>query len=180
MFELPGQRQLDRLKENLTQANMLENGKIIPPTSVEHIDKKILTEIYEGVRYLCYSHNCLPMKGLFPDIFEQNTQKKMNRWKIQNDITTLLKVSHGEYMDQKNISYMNIRNSQIETVIDISKYEKMFQKRYQVAIKKDVFFIDQKEQKLKVFDSDGNEDAIDISHIFKKLLELAEKQNFEY
>ncbi|PID84205.1 hypothetical protein CSB09_02210 [Candidatus Gracilibacteria bacterium] len=180
VFELPGQRQLDRLKENLTQANMLENGKIIPPTSVEHIDKKILTEIYEGVRYLCYSHNCLPMKGLFPDIFEQNTQKKMNRWKIQNDITTLLKVSHGEYMDQKNISYMNIRNSQIETVIDISKYEKMFQKRYQVAIKKDVFFIDQKEQKLKVFDSDGNEDAIDISHIFKKLLELAEKQNFEY
>lgn len=71
VYSLPESRQLERLKTNLVEANILENGQITPLTSETDISWELSKEIYWGIDYLCGFDNCNTIKQLFPKIYAQ-------------------------------------------------------------------------------------------------------------
>lgn len=177
IYNLPADRQLDRLKVNLTKAKMLENGKIIPPESTKNIDNNLLIEIYNGVTYLCDTYDCLPMKDLFPEIVKENQKDSRNgKWHSRSQITKLLKVSYGGHINHEGISYVSLFNSQKYDTLDIGKYSKILRRQYDKVSRKNTFFIDIETQKLRVFDAEGNEESVDMSPTFKKFIAVIDQK----
>lgn len=102
VYSYPETRQFHRLKNNLIQANILQNGKIIPLQNDEDIDINLSKEIYGGISYLCDYDNCESIKTLFSDIyndlyttkkaeFEKNKLADLENWKGSLEQTELVK-----------------------------------------------------------------------------------------
>ena len=66
VYQLPEQRQLQRLETNLELAGILKENMIIIPEDAMQIDPKLSGEIYNGISYVCDWNNCESIKKLFP------------------------------------------------------------------------------------------------------------------
>lgn len=80
VHQLPESRQLDRLENNLIEANILKDWKIIPLKNVESINKELSKNIYSGIEYLCDFDNCNYIKNLFPVIYKDIEEKDKKQW----------------------------------------------------------------------------------------------------
>lgn len=56
-----------RLEKNMTQAKILQNGKIIPLKNYGDINRDLSKEIYEGIDYVCGFDDCGRIKVRFPE-----------------------------------------------------------------------------------------------------------------
>lgn len=122
VYSLPESRQLERLKNNLIQANILqENGSITPLNSETSISSDLSKNIYSWIDYLCDFNNCDSIKELFPDIYDEileefNEKQRINKinnpdytyyldeprsWEIIEKVTKKIKV----YNYNSNISF---------------------------------------------------------------------------
>ncbi|MFK7780548.1 MAG: DUF4153 domain-containing protein [Candidatus Gracilibacteria bacterium] len=80
VHNLPEDRQLDRLENNLIKANILKDGVVTPLNSFEDIDKDLSKNIYSGIDYLCDFDNCNTIKELFPVIYKEIEDKDKLEW----------------------------------------------------------------------------------------------------
>lgn len=93
VYKLPEIRQYSRLENDLIQANILQNWKIIPLKNFWDIDEKLSENIYSEIEYLCNFHNCKKIKILFEEIYiKAETENKINFQKnkqkdLENNIT---------------------------------------------------------------------------------------------
>lgn len=101
VYSYPETRQLHRLENNLTKANILQNGTIIPLQNYEDLDINLSKEIYGGISYLCNYDDCESIKTLFVDIyndlyttkkaeFEKNKLADLESWKGNLEQTELI------------------------------------------------------------------------------------------
>ncbi len=155
VHELPEYRQIKVLKQNLTQANILQDGKIIPLESYTDIDKNLSKNIHSGIDYLCDFDNCESIKTIFADIYAEElkiaeTEYKnnkysyitdedgirelpkfewMSRWEITRKITEAIKVktyhSYDENLEESLYLYKNYKDSFFP--LDVSWYSKMLE-----------------------------------------------------
>lgn len=71
VYEMPLNRQLNRLKNNLIQANILNNWKITPLSKYEDITPELSREIYKWIEYTCNFNDCSQVKSIFKDLYDQ-------------------------------------------------------------------------------------------------------------
>ena len=100
-------RQFARLKNNLIDAHILQNGEIIIPNKASDIDKALGKEIYNGISYLCDFDNCKNIKLLFSK--EYNTlateykknfeENKINEFKNTADLSERGRILKREYRE---------------------------------------------------------------------------------
>lgn len=76
VYALPEARQLNRLKNNLTKAWILQNSKIIPLKDYSDITQELSKEIYNWIDYLCGYNDCKTIKVLFSEIYADLYKKK--------------------------------------------------------------------------------------------------------
>lgn len=88
VYSLPESRQLQRLENNLTKANILKNWEIISLKNFEDIDKELSKEIYGWIDYLCGYDDCKNIKILFRNIYEKLEKKNREEFELnkQNDL----------------------------------------------------------------------------------------------
>lgn len=122
VYALPESRQLQRLKDNLTTANILQNWQIVPLQNPSDIAPKLSGDIYDGIFYVCGLSTCESIKELFPDQYQDvvdswndddymNSNTGPNKWEITDGITKYIWVyrytpspSGREYLSY-NINY---------------------------------------------------------------------------
>lgn len=66
VFNLPIERQLNILENNLKKAEMLVNGEVVPMKG--QIDRTLWNEIYDEIRYVC-KFNCVKLERVLGDGF---------------------------------------------------------------------------------------------------------------
>lgn len=89
VHNLPESRQLDRLENNLIEANILKKWVIIPLNSYNDIEQELSKNIYSGIDYLCDFDNCNTIKEFFPIIYKEIENKDKLEWEKnkKEDIT---------------------------------------------------------------------------------------------
>ena len=124
VYQLPESRQLERLKNNLIEANILQENIILPLDNYSDIDKELSKEIYGWINYLCGFNNCDEIKKLFPEItkkiikeqedenarnLKMNPSNKYfqnynwpNQWEIIRGISDKIKVKHYYESDNQD------------------------------------------------------------------------------
>lgn len=84
---MPEARQVARLETNLEKAGILVEGKIVPLSDTEAIDKDLSRQIYDGIDYLCKDLDCEYIAQLFGKDLDV-----MGRWEIVDEVTKEIKV----------------------------------------------------------------------------------------
>jgi len=152
VYNLPLERQTERLKYKLTQANILQNWVIIPLKNPKDISEDLSSQIYDGIDYLCDFDNCNAIKDIFPKLYNQLLIKDKNdfntnswaytykagtddgaeyrepgKWEIKRYITDTIKVQYyypGSNAAE-NIYYINTNSPSFP--IEISWYDYILQ-----------------------------------------------------
>jgi hypothetical protein len=116
VFTLPESRQYDRLLNNLTQANILQNEKIVPLPTGKEISAELSENIYSGISYVCDFSDCEKIKTLFANELKEDYDTRKNdqyfsysnrKWKIVNAVTTSIKVNFDHRITtQENSPYI--------------------------------------------------------------------------
>ncbi len=78
VYNLPLERQLSRLENNLMQANILQNWEITPLENYSDIDDELSRQIYDGIEYICRFQTCSSLRDIFPTIMEEIETKDFN------------------------------------------------------------------------------------------------------
>lgn len=105
VYQLPESRQLQRLEKNLTTANILQAGKIVPLQTYEDISPELSKEIYSGIDYLCDFDNCRVIKEVFPKIYTDILEKDkeiLNKWREVGDRLISKEVNNEEYTEPRS------------------------------------------------------------------------------
>jgi hypothetical protein len=135
VYSLPETRQLERLKNNLIKANILQWNTIIPLNNYNDIDQELSKNIYSWIDYVCNFNSCEKIKELFPEITKQvndkfqsdreiniknnpdndyyKRKKIPNSWEYVNKITETIKVKryyYNEDVTQRATIYLNSKN----------------------------------------------------------------------
>lgn len=146
VYNLPLMRQTERLKNNLIEANILQDGTIVPLTDARDIDEKLSGQIYDGIDYICDFDNCRAVKEIFPKIYEELLERdkkdfearKWNysyynknsdieysepgKWEIIRYVTDKIKVQrYNDYWYQADTKYLYSRGNMYP--LDISGYD---------------------------------------------------------
>jgi hypothetical protein len=74
---------------NLTNAHILQNGRIVPLNTAKNISKELSNEIHSGIVYVCDFGDCKLIKELFKKEVEEATIKDKTDWEKNNSITGL-------------------------------------------------------------------------------------------
>lgn len=90
VYHLPLTRQTERLKDNLIEANILQDGKIVPLEKYSDISQDLSNQIYDGIDYICDFKSCENVKELFPEIYQkiydqEKQQHEQNKENYPND-----------------------------------------------------------------------------------------------
>ncbi|MDD2870947.1 MAG: DUF4153 domain-containing protein [Candidatus Gracilibacteria bacterium] len=86
VYSFPESRQLELLKPDLIQANILQGSQLVLLKDEKDIDAKLSGQIYDKVSYLCSFHGCDSMGGIFGDILiEIKNQDKVDWEKTHNE-----------------------------------------------------------------------------------------------
>ena len=80
VYNLPLERQIQRLENNLIEANILQNGKIIPLSDYNDISPELSNEIYGWIQYTCKYDECRSVTKLFPDIYKQLQEEDISKY----------------------------------------------------------------------------------------------------
>ena len=159
VYNLPESRQLTRLVANLTEANILQGGKITPLSSEDDISQELSKEIYWGIDYLCDFNDCEKIKNLFPKIyeifltehkarFERDKENDIginiiysldpqsfeyyepNKWEIVSAITQKLKVkNYFEITQDQEFIYISLDYTKNFFPLDVNWYSKIYEIR---------------------------------------------------
>lgn len=81
VHELPISRQTKLLTENLIEANILQDGKIVPLNNYNDIDKELSKNIASGIEYICDFNDCDTLSEIFPEQYSEI----YNKWKEEFD-----------------------------------------------------------------------------------------------
>lgn len=85
VYNLPEDRQQDRLNINLTEAKILVNWKIIPLPHYEFISEELSNEIYWWIEYLCKHFNCYYInETLFVEQYREVFEKEYRKLSHKN------------------------------------------------------------------------------------------------
>ena len=77
VYVFPENRQKSKLVENLIQANILQDDKIVPLKKYEDIEDELSGKIYGSIDYLCDFHGCETVGNIFSkEISEIKTKHK--------------------------------------------------------------------------------------------------------
>lgn len=87
VFSVSYNCQYTRLVTNLTEANILQDGKIVPLAKIDDISHELSNEIAAGIEYLCDFDNCTGIKELFPEQTTKIREKSEKDWKSWNTAT---------------------------------------------------------------------------------------------
>lgn len=87
VFSVSYNCQYTRLITNLTEANILQDGKIVPLANVDDIPHELSNEVAAGIEYLCDFDNCAGIKELFPEQTAKIAEKSEKDWKSWNTQT---------------------------------------------------------------------------------------------
>lgn len=82
VYSLPLARQEARLMHNLTSANILQNGVIVPLSDTKDISRELSTDIYSGIDYVCDFDDCDTIKELFPEQYTQADIDARKDWEL--------------------------------------------------------------------------------------------------
>ncbi len=152
VYNLPVSRQLERLKGNLIEANILQDGVIIPLNSANDISAELSKQIYGGIEYLCKIDSCNSVKTLFPEIYkklvdeyentplvnsyygssvwEENNTFKLNSWEIISGISEKLKVqNYFEETTDQELLYISLDYTKNFFPINVDGYSEIFEIR---------------------------------------------------
>lgn len=151
VYQLPESRQLERLKNNLIQANILQENIIIPLDNYSDIDKELSKEIYGWIDYLCDFNNCEEIKKLFPEITKKIIKEKEtenarnlkmnpsntylqnhnwpNQWELIRGITDEIKVKYyyeSDNQDELESINVYIKNHWL-TPLNVTGWKMLYQ-----------------------------------------------------
>lgn len=149
VYSLPETRQLERLKNNLIEANILQWDKIVPLNNYSDIEKDLSKEIYSWIDYVCDFNNCSEIKKLFPEIINimkkekevsrinnmkyypnDETYKKvvpLRNWEIITEITKKIKVKSYYYNEHKSSSIsLYVKNHNL-LPLDVTNGKNLYQ-----------------------------------------------------
>jgi hypothetical protein len=84
VFTLPEVRQNNILKQNLIEANILKDNKIIIVNNKSDIDEIVSWKIYDLIWYLVNNHWIESVEKIFPELVKEIKQEDKNEW-IQNN-----------------------------------------------------------------------------------------------
>ena len=181
VYSLPESRQFSRLKENLIQANILQENIIHPLNVYSDIDPQLSRDIYSGIQYLCEFDNCQNIKQLFSQ--EDISGEK---WELVSTIAERIKVK-PHYKVHVDNSYKNIYLDYQEShfPINVESYSEIVQlnnSQDQDNIK--YARIDFSSQQLIIKENGNDIEVIDISEVLATLsqintsTQLASQMNF--
>lgn len=145
VYSLPKERQLERLKNNLIEANILQWNTIVPLKDYNQIEQDLSKNIYSGIDYVCDFNDCREIKELFPDIYaktlknyQENNEFKYtsndqpSKWQIIEDISETIKVRsyywNNSFEEEANFYISNqdtifpIDTKNIDMVYSVNSY----------------------------------------------------------
>lgn len=80
VYKLPETRQLNLLKKDLVEANILQNWDIVLPKNENDVEAQLSWKIFEKITYLCEYHSCNSMYGIFPDLINKIKEDDKLEW----------------------------------------------------------------------------------------------------
>lgn len=118
VYLVPKLRQLSRLEDNLTRANILQGSVIVPLESARDIDAKLSGEIYGSISYLANYHGWETFEGLFKveidEIlrddkleWEKNKQERLERARENNNEELIKIIEEDKYNGISNRKLVN-------------------------------------------------------------------------
>lgn len=147
VYQLPLERQYDRLINNLQKAEILKEGKIF--VASDTLDAVLENDIYSGIEYVCRFEDCQRIEWLFADILldvkktdEKNWQENpyntesakkypgMNYWTIVQEVTKALGIEQRYVGDineeRKYLSFNSKGNEPYESPFIVTGYDKLY------------------------------------------------------
>lgn len=196
VYHLPLTRQLDRLERNLIEANILQDGKIVPLEKHTDISKDLSNQIYDGIEYVCDFNSCDEIKELFPEIYKNAYEKDKKEyeeykikypddqwrqreytgpssWEIVRAITDEIKVQRHYSWDNFSSKSYTIYSSGNIYPLDIDGYSTLLEvstSSFERDEDTKEWFLSVKNETLEITRDTTNE-IIDISHVFSALRE---------
>lgn len=80
VYSLPLSRQYERLTDNLTKAELMQDGIITKSVSGSTIEKILQNDIYSGLEYVCGFDECSKLKELFPKEYTKAYDEGKKNW----------------------------------------------------------------------------------------------------
>ncbi|MFK7780120.1 MAG: DUF4153 domain-containing protein [Candidatus Gracilibacteria bacterium] len=164
VHELPESRQLDRLKDNLIKAGILQDNIITPLKDYDDIDKILSRDIYSGIDYLCDFENCNSVKKLFPKIYSEihkknkeefEERKKENLEANKNNTEAIKRIENDNYREPNNWLIV----SEITKKIKVMNYYGIFDD----TKNQDIYFYKDREMDFFPMDISGYNKILRIS-----------------
>jgi hypothetical protein len=127
VYVLPEYRQQERLRDNLIQAGMLQDGEIHPPESYQDVDARLSGDIYGGIEYLCDFHGCESLEGIFSaklsEIRQADKQEFLDRQARRVEELQIAKASQERIQEARSEEYRGIRS--YDLVRELAEYLKV-------------------------------------------------------
>ena len=120
VYTLPEARQIDMLRENLSESGILVDGNITPLASYDAIDARLSGEIYGGIEYLCRFHGCDTLEIIFSDKLTE--LRNTNRQEFEER-----KKEHLEDLRARDASAEDIKNLEEQEYTGMSAWETIHQ-----------------------------------------------------
>jgi len=150
VYNLPENRQLKRLTQNLIEANILQGQEIVPLNDSKDISQELSGEIYDGIKYICNINDCSSIKEIFkeqyskyevqhkidfeedqelyPEIYGTRNYSTPSKWQVVEHITDYIKVvpTYNYTNTPKYLSYSISHNKSIFP-LEIQWFNKVLQ-----------------------------------------------------
>lgn len=123
VYQLPESRQFTRLEKKLIEANILQEGKIVPLIENSAISSELSNDIYDGIEYVCGFNDCEKIKNLFSVQYEAFVEKhkadyKKNRedekLKYAGDANMLKYIEKNEYQEPSKWEIVSALTNEIK------------------------------------------------------------------
>ena len=133
VYNLPESRQINILKEKLTEWGILKSDNTIHRSV--NIDPVLGWEIYNIIDYICDYHSCDSLKKIFPEIYsslqkekKQDENTEISDWEFRNAITETLWVQRYYPESKKQTEYISIYLNHNDIFpLSVKKYHTIYQ-----------------------------------------------------
>lgn len=123
IYKLPETRQLNLLKNDLTDLNIFINWKI-DLKKFDNINKDTSKKIYKKIDYLCDFHSCYSLNPIFSDLIREiENEHKLEWWKTETSSSVNLYYRNNNY---RWISNWELKSRLLEK-LNISPYRDTYQ-----------------------------------------------------
>lgn len=179
MYNLPQQRQLVRLENNLVKANILQNGKIVSLNDYTDIDKDLSMSIYDGIDYLCDFDNCNMIKNLFHDEYVKADGEAAKQFELSKKENLKFYTDKKSIEQEKKRKYEQMSKWEIVSKITESiKVKRYFDKNDYIA--QTINFSLSDNVSLLPLDVSGYSKVMSITSIDGKNVNVSEYAIYDY